>query len=196
MKVELQNMSTSEQGLVSKVRYIDSQNQELLEESSALKQESDFYKDKSRQLEIQLTQAVGNERILNENIRAMEDRSIQLQNEVARLKQNGSRAYEELARESQQLQLELNEIAGRELALQNNLKNLQSENNRLQNDLLNSQSRENEYNRQIAILNADNNNLMQEIEATQQMRMRLRNDMIGVIDQNDNGSETILRNRN
>ena len=70
------------------------------------------------------------------------------------------------------------------------------ENNRLQNDLLNSQSRENEYNRQIAILNADNNNLMQEIEATQQMRMRLRNDMIGVIDQNDNGSGSIFRNRN
>ena len=36
MKVELQNMSTSEQGLVSKVRYIDSQNQELPEESSSL----------------------------------------------------------------------------------------------------------------------------------------------------------------
>ena len=34
MKVELQNMSTSEQGLVSKVRYIDSQNQELLEEAA------------------------------------------------------------------------------------------------------------------------------------------------------------------
>ena len=160
------------------------------------KQESDFYKDKSRQLEIQLTQAVGNERILNENARAMEDRNIQLQNEVARLKESGSRAYEELARESQQLQLQLNEIAAREMALQNNLKNLQSENNRLQNDLLNSQSRENEYNRQIAILNADNNNLMQEIEATQQMRMRLRNDMIGVIDQNDNGSGSIFRNRN
>ena len=79
----------------------------------AHKQESDFYKDKSRQLEIQLTQAVGNERILNENIRAMEDRNIQLQNEVARLKESGSRAYEELARESQQLQLQLNEIAGR-----------------------------------------------------------------------------------
>jgi len=80
--------------------------------------------------------------------------------------------------------------------LQNSLKNLQSENNRLQNDLLNSQSRENEYNRQIAILNADNNNLMQEIEATQQMRMRLRNDMIGVIDQNDDGSGYIFRDRN
>ena len=116
MKVELQNMNTNEQGKVSKVRDIDSQNQALLEESSALKQESDFYKDKSRQLEIQLTQAVGNERILNENARAMEDRNIQLQNEVARLKESGSRAYEELARESQQLQLQLNEIAGREMA--------------------------------------------------------------------------------
>jgi chromosome segregation ATPase len=196
MKVELQNMNTNEQGLVSKVRNIDMQNQALLEESSALKGESDFYKDKSRQLEIQLTQSVGNERILNENVRTMEDRNIQLQSEVARLKDSSSRAYEELAREAQQLQLQLNEIAGRELALQNNLKNYESDNNRLQNDLLNSQSRQNEYNRQIAILNADNNNLMQQIEATQQMRMRLRNDIIGVIDQNDNGSGTATRNRN
>ena len=80
--------------------------------------------------------------------------------------------------------------------MQNNVKNYESDNNRLQNDLLNSQSRENEYNRQIAILNADNNNLMQQIEATQQMRMRLRNDMIGVIDQNDDGSGSVYRDRN
>ena len=146
-------------------------------------------------MEIQLTQVVGNERILNENIRTMEDRNIQLQSEVARLKDTSSRAYEELAIEAQQLQLQLNEIAGRELALQNNLKNYETDNNRLQNDLLNSQSRQNEYNRQIAILNADNNNLMQQIEATQQMRMRLRNDIIGVIDQNDNGSGSATRNR-
>jgi hypothetical protein len=66
----------------------------------------------------------------------------------------------------------------------------------MQNDLLNSQSRENEYNRRIAILNSDNNNLMQEIEATQQMRARLRNDMIGVIDQNDDGSGAGFMNRN
>jgi hypothetical protein len=37
---------------------------------------------------------------------------------------------------------------------------------------------------------------MQQIEATQQMRMRLRNDIIGVIDQNDNGSGTATGNRN
>ena len=37
MKVELQNMNTNEQGLVSKLRYIDSQNQALLEESSPSK---------------------------------------------------------------------------------------------------------------------------------------------------------------
>jgi hypothetical protein len=58
----------------------------------------------------------------------------------------------------------------------------------LRSEFLNGQSRENEYNRQIAILNADNNNLMQQIEATQRMRTRLRNDIIGVIDQNDDGS--------
>ena len=146
------------------------------------------YKNKSRQLEIQLTQAVGNERIINENMRVLEGRNIQLQNEVVGLKDNANNAYEELAREGQQLQLQLSEIAGREQSLQNNLNNLQTENNRLRSEFLNGQSRENEYNRQIAILNADNTNLMQQIEATQRMRTRLRNDIIGVIDQNDDGS--------
>ena len=62
----------------------------------------------------------------------------------------------------------------------------------MRSDLLEGQSRESEYNRQIAILNADNNNLMQQIEAVQRMRMRLRNDIIGVIDQSDGGSGAVL----
>ena len=84
--------------------------------------------------------------------------------------------------------MELSEIAGREQSLQNTLNNLQTENGRLRSELANGQSREGEYNRQIAILNADNSNLMQQIEATQRMRLRLRNDIIGVIDQNDDGN--------
>ena len=93
--------------------------------------------------------------------------------------------------------MQLSEIAGREQSLQNNLNNLQTENGRLRSEVVNGQSRENEYNRQIAILNADNGNLMQQIEATQRMRMRLRNDIIGVIDQNDDGGDTVgFGNRN
>ena len=84
--------------------------------------------------------------------------------------------------------MELSEIAGREQSLQNTLNNLQTENGRLRSELANGQSREGEYNRQIAILNADNSNLMQQIEATQRMRLRLRNDIIGVIDQNDDAN--------
>ena len=192
MRGELQNMNTNEQGLVTKVRDIDLQNQALLEESSALRGESDFYKDKARQLEIQLSQVVGNERLLNENARILEDRNLQLQNELQEMQNSGTAAYQKLARESQQLQLQLSEIANREQSLENGLRNLEAENTRMRSDLLEGQSRENEYNRQIAILNADNNNLMQQIEAVQRMRMRLRNDIIGVIDQSDGGSGAVL----
>ena len=58
-------MGTNEQGMVLKVREIDSENQKLLAEASALREESEFYKDKSRKLEIQLNQSVASERVLN-----------------------------------------------------------------------------------------------------------------------------------
>jgi predicted nucleic acid-binding Zn-ribbon protein len=43
----------------------------------------------------------------------------------------------------------------------------------------------NDYTREISILNQSNEKLIEEIESTQNMRVRLRNDIIGVIDQND-----------
>jgi hypothetical protein len=52
-------------------------------------------------------------------------------------------------------------------------------------ELSSSKSKEQEYNRQLSLLNQDNNRLIDQIESTQRMRLRLRNDIIGVIDQND-----------
>jgi chromosome segregation ATPase len=71
--------------------------------------------------------------------------------------------------------------------MQNNLKTLEAENITLANELSNFQNREREYNRQISLLNQNNDNLIQQIESTQKMRIRLRNDIIGVIDENDQG---------
>ena len=73
------------------------------------------------------------------------------------------------------------------MIIQNNLKSLEADNFRLNNELANTQDRERDYNRQISLLNQNNSNLIQQIESTQKMRIRLRNDIIGVIDENDQG---------
>ena len=73
------------------------------------------------------------------------------------------------------------------MVIQNNLKSLEADNFRLNNELANTQDRERDYNRQISLLNQNNSNLIQQIESTQKMRIRLRNDIIGVIDENDQG---------
>ena len=79
------------------------------------------------------------------------------------------------------------------MIMQNNLKNLESENIRLARELTEFQDREIDYNRQISNLNMNNNNLIRQIESTQKMRIRLRNDIIGVIDENDQGENQRFR---
>ena len=116
-----------------------------------------------------------------------EDRNAQLNGDIARLQNKGSKEYEALAMEAQELQSQLSGIAGREMIIQNNLKSLEADNFRLNNELANTQDRERDYNRQISLLNQNNSNLIQQIESTQKMRIRLRNDIIGVIDENDQG---------
>jgi septal ring factor EnvC (AmiA/AmiB activator) len=69
--------------------------------------------------------------------------------------------------------------------LKSRLTSLENENYRLGQELTSSKSKEQEYNRQLSLLNQDNNRLIDQIESTQRMRLRLRNDIIGVIDQND-----------
>lgn len=54
MRIELQNMGTNEQGMVLKVREIDSENQRLLAEASSLREESEFFRDKSESLKSSL----------------------------------------------------------------------------------------------------------------------------------------------
>ncbi len=185
MRAELVDMNTNEKGLISRVRDIDAQNKALLDESSSLKNETSFFKDKSRQLEIQLNQAIGNERILNENLANLEIENSNLQSEVGRLNQYGTREYENLVIEAQRLQSQIASILGQEQMLKSKLAGLENENYRLTNEMLASKNREQEYSRQLSLLNEDNNRLINQIDSTQRMRLRLRNDIIGVIDQND-----------
>ena len=71
------------------------------------------------------------------------------------------------------------------MLLTNSIQKLETENVNLRNEIINYQTKERDYNRQILLLNQQNNNLSQQMESTQKMRIRLRNDIIGVIDQND-----------
>jgi len=187
MRLELQNMGTNEQGMVLKVREIDSENQKLLAEASALREESEFYKDKSRKLEIQLNQSVASERVLNENLVALENRNRKFENDLLMLEQKGTQEYEVLARESEDLQSRLVELASREQVLQGQLQSAETENQRLRNEIRTVQQREFDFSRQISNLNQTNNQLLRQIEAAQLLNNRLRNDIIGVI---DNSGET------
>ena len=153
MRLELQNMGTNEQGMVLKVREIDSENQKLLAEASALREESEFYKDKSRKLEIQLNQSVASERVLNENLVALENRNRKFENDLLMLEQKGTQEYEVLARESENLQSRLVELASREQVLQGQLQSAETENQRLRNEIRTVQQREFDFSRQISNLN-------------------------------------------
>jgi len=185
MRIEVQDMNANEQALVNKLKDIDFQNKQLLKESSSIDGESKFFKDKVRQLEIQLSQAVANERILNENLRSSEESAAQLSNELNSFVNKESNEYAALAQEVQLLQSQLNNIVGQEMALQSSIKTLELENVRLNNELQRKMEQMNDYTREISILNQSNEKLIEEIESTQNMRVRLRNDIIGVIDQND-----------
>jgi chromosome segregation ATPase len=147
--------------------------------------ESKFFKDKVRQLEIQLSQAVANERILNENLRSSEESVAQLSNKLNSVADKKSAEFANLVQEVQFLQSQLNNIVGQEMALQNSIRSLEAENIRLNNELQRTIGQMNDYTREISILNQSNEKLIDEIESTQNMRVRLRNDIIGVIDQND-----------
>ena len=68
MRSELIDMNTNEKGLITKMQEIDAQNKSLLEEASSQQNEALFYKDKSRKLEIQLNQAIGNERVFERKL--------------------------------------------------------------------------------------------------------------------------------
>ena len=96
-----------------------------------------------------------------------------------------SNEFANLAQEVQFLQTQLNNIVGQEMALQTSIKSLEAENIRLNNELQRTMGQMSDYTREISILNKSNEKLIDEIESTQNMRVRLRNDIIGVIDQND-----------
>ena len=71
-----------------------------------------------------------------------------MEEEIARLQQQGVRDFERLVREAQQMQLQLSEISGREQMKEGQLTNIQAENSRLM-DELQSLQHPIDHNRQI-----------------------------------------------
>ena len=66
---------------------------------------------------------------------------------------------------------------------------LENENFRMREDYKSIQNRENEFNRQISQLNQQNNNLLLQIDSVNRVKNRMRDDILGVIDQNELSSE-------
>ena len=114
MRSELQAMTTNEQSLIAKVRQIDEENKRLTEESNALINEADFYKDKARMVEIQLNQAIGDERAKNEIILSLESENDRLVQEFNEFKNEQNAQIANLRSENNSLTIELNALASKE----------------------------------------------------------------------------------
>ena len=85
-----------------------------------------------------MNQAIGNERILNENLAALEMSNSKLKSEVDRLNQLGTREYETLAIEAQRLQSEIAALSGQEQVLNTKLASLEIANSQLNEELMSS----------------------------------------------------------
>ena len=83
------------------------------------------------------------------------------------------------------MRLEINALVSNEQSAIAKLGKLENENYRLREDYKSLQVREMEFNRQISQLNQQNNSLLLQIDSVQRMKSRMRDDILGVIDQNE-----------
>ena len=185
MRIELQNMTTNEQSLIAKVRKIDEENKGLVEQSNSLVNEVDFFKDKARMIEIQLNQAIGDEKAKNEIILSLEQENDRIIRDLETLKNAHQAEISALISENNSMRLELNALASKEQSAITRLANLENENFRLRDEFKSQKAREMEFNRQISDLNQQNNSLILEIDSVQRMKNRMRDDILGVIDSNE-----------
>ena len=85
--------------------------------------------------------------------------------------------------------MELNALVSQEQSAVTRIAKLENENFRMREDYKSIQNRENEFNRQISQLNQQNNNLLLQIDSVNRVKNRMRDDILGVIDQNELSSE-------
>ena len=178
-------MTTNEQSLIAKVRLIDEENKGLVEQSNALVNEVDFFKDKARLIEIQLNQAIGDEKAKNEIILSLEQENARILSDLANLRNSHDAEMAALLAENNTLRLELNALASKEQSSMTRLANLENENYRLRDEFKSLKAREIDFNKQISNLNQQNNSLILEIDSVQRMKNRMRDDILGVIDSNE-----------
>ena len=132
MDLELQELTGSEQSNISKLRKIDSENQELANEVAALANDRSLLRDETDSLKSELAQRTSNEQFLADQIQDVE-----------------------------------------------------ADNLTLRGKLMNVRNSEDDYRRQIEGLVRKNETLLSQLSLTKEQRIRLRNAIIGTIDDHD-----------
>lgn len=185
MREEIENIEANEKNLISKLKDLDQENQDLMSQSGSLHDERGFFKDKSRDLEIQLNRAVANERLLSQEAGILEANIRELEKKIKNLENAGSSDYQNLLAETRELESEYSEVLAREQVLIGRMNLLEKENVRLEQDMVRMVDRETDLNNAIISLKEDIAYMDRELESSMRMRERLKSSMIEVIDRNE-----------
>ena len=94
MREEIENIEANEKNLITKLKDLDQENQDLMSQSGSLHDERGFFKDKSRDLEIQLNRAVANERLLSQEAGILEANIRELEKKIKNLENAGTSDYQ------------------------------------------------------------------------------------------------------
>jgi chromosome segregation ATPase len=200
MREEIENIEANEKNLITKLKDLDQENQDLMTQSGSLHDERGFFKDKSRDLEIQLKSAIAVERLLTQEAGILEANIRELDVKINNLKDAGSTDYQELLTETRQLEDEYSDVLAREQVIISRMNLLEKENIRLEQDIVRMTDRESDLNNAIISLKESKVVMERELEASMRMRERLKDSMIDVIDQNERlgtneGTSPSLTNR-
>jgi chromosome segregation ATPase len=185
MREEIENIEANEKNLISKLKDLDQENQDLMSQSGSLHDERGFFKDKSRDLEIQLNRAVANERLLSQEAGILEANIRELEKKIKNLENAGTSDYQNLLTETRELESEYSEVLAREQVLIGRMNLLEKENVRLEQDMVRMVDRETDLNNAIISLKEDIAYMDRELESSMRMRERLKSSMIEVIDRNE-----------
>ena len=185
MREEIENIESNERNLITKLKDLDQENQDLMTQSGSLHDERGFFKDKSRDLEIQLNRAVASERLLSQEAGILEANIRELEQKIQELENSGSTKYQDLVAETRALESEYAEVLAREQVLINRMNLLEKENIRLEQDMVRMTDRETDMNNAIITLKENIAYMERELESSMRMRERLKNSMIEVIDRNE-----------
>jgi len=185
MREEIENIEANERNLITKLKDLDQENQDLMSQSGSLHDERGFFKDKSRDLEIQLNRAVANELLLSHESGILEANIRELKKKIKGLENAGTSDYQNLLAETRELESEYSEVLAREQVLIGRMNLLEKENVRLEQDMVRMVDRETDLNNAIISLKEDIAYMDRELESSMRMRERLKSSMIEVIDRNE-----------